>query len=407
MREENTSYKLFGIEYPAPVTVDASNPVESFSASVAPRIAPTREDEEKSATLLKIEPNQPKCAFCGKPATCLEYLHPLVNENGFPSGYCTDPANLVPCCDECKSNKNGEDWKKYMEDPQFEDVTNSDEKKQERVELIYQYEHDMPLLKVQYENVLGLEATLREELSSIKKAIANGSELDKTIEHAVSELNFYKSKISDDYCSAKRHRKWYSEKMPRSAYFFNWGKSVEQVAHSLYYNLIVHDASPSHDVIIIVTPDVNTMYVVAEALPEFHLRKGRKDSDDYPNVLLIDCALDNRRTELIFKNDENGRGIVAKGFQYDVSDHEYEIYYNMEGISADRREEIGSALERESEMNRILICTDDLYDSGFTDASRWAMYLQRRTGSPKGINVKLDSKEELVNAIRQLIKDNE
>ena len=43
----------------------------------------------------------------------MDHLHPLIIDRK-PTGYGTEPANLVPCCSNCNQPKGNMDWKTYM-----------------------------------------------------------------------------------------------------------------------------------------------------------------------------------------------------------------------------------------------------------------------------------------------------
>ena len=53
------------------------------------------------------------CAYCGKKATHLDHLHAFIVDR-MPTGYGTEPANLVPCCTECNQPKGNMNWEDFM-----------------------------------------------------------------------------------------------------------------------------------------------------------------------------------------------------------------------------------------------------------------------------------------------------
>ena len=54
-----------------------------------------------------------KCAYCGKKASHLDHLYALISDRK-PTGYYTEPANLVPCCRECNQPKGNMYWEDFM-----------------------------------------------------------------------------------------------------------------------------------------------------------------------------------------------------------------------------------------------------------------------------------------------------
>lgn len=56
-----------------------------------------------------------RCVYCGEQATNLDHLFPFIKDK-FPTGYFTEPANLVPCCSDCNQKKGAKLWHEYMDD---------------------------------------------------------------------------------------------------------------------------------------------------------------------------------------------------------------------------------------------------------------------------------------------------
>ena len=69
----------------------------------------TEQDDNKGSEI--------KCVYCGEKATHLDHLFPLVIDK-LPSGFCSEPTNLVPCCGNCNQSKGAKMWYEYM------DITN-------------------------------------------------------------------------------------------------------------------------------------------------------------------------------------------------------------------------------------------------------------------------------------------
>lgn len=87
------------------------------------------------------------CAYCGEPTQYLDHLHPLIDDKG-PTGYGTEPGNLVPCCRSCNQAKGNKDWRVYIES--ICDNNNEDAKKEKerRIDIIEQFQKEMKPQKV-------------------------------------------------------------------------------------------------------------------------------------------------------------------------------------------------------------------------------------------------------------------
>ena len=97
------------------------------------------------------------CAYCGKKATHLDHLHPLIIDR-MPTGYGTEAANLVPCCTECNQPKRNMYWEDFMRSDNCHhvgDAVNNDPQKamEKRIENIKQYQKMMPPQKVDIDDV--------------------------------------------------------------------------------------------------------------------------------------------------------------------------------------------------------------------------------------------------------------
>lgn len=54
-----------------------------------------------------------RCVYCGEQATNLDHLFPFIKDKR-PTGYFTEPANLVPCCGDCNQKKGAKPWYLFM-----------------------------------------------------------------------------------------------------------------------------------------------------------------------------------------------------------------------------------------------------------------------------------------------------
>lgn len=103
--------KINDIGYPSAdkITGRISTLRRSMACTLLNRDACTPEQEQE---WLRFFPDN-KCAYCGQTATHLDHLHPMIRNNE-PTGFGTDPGNLVPCCKKCNTPKSNMDWEDFM-----------------------------------------------------------------------------------------------------------------------------------------------------------------------------------------------------------------------------------------------------------------------------------------------------
>lgn len=113
------SCNIGGLKYPASDTLTArtSTLCRSMACTLIKREPCTAEEEQK---WLQFFPNK-TCAYCGKPATHLDHLYPLII-NRKPTGYGTYPGNLVPCCSQCNQSKGNLGFEEFMTSDKCEHI---------------------------------------------------------------------------------------------------------------------------------------------------------------------------------------------------------------------------------------------------------------------------------------------
>lgn len=90
-----------------------SSITNAFVCAIIPTIVPTIEDIEQALTILTIDPNDVRCAYCGDRATEWDHLRPLVWQRR-PTGFITEIGNLVPSCGKCNQSKGNKPWREWM-----------------------------------------------------------------------------------------------------------------------------------------------------------------------------------------------------------------------------------------------------------------------------------------------------
>ena len=100
--------KLYGKQYPSADKIWSRT--STVARSMASTLMPIVKPEKYSFSQLE---SGDKCVYCGAKANHLDHLYPLV-EKKYPSGYYTEPVNLVPCCGNCNQSKGAKYWYDYM-----------------------------------------------------------------------------------------------------------------------------------------------------------------------------------------------------------------------------------------------------------------------------------------------------
>lgn len=142
------SCKINGFKYPAADKLSSrtSTICRSMACTMLKRESCSPEEEK---LWMEFFPEK-KCAYCGKPASHLDHLYALI-ENRRPTGYGTEPANLVPCCRVCNQRKGNLDWKEYMRSDKCEHVVDSSNdissSIENRIKTIESFQEKMPASK--------------------------------------------------------------------------------------------------------------------------------------------------------------------------------------------------------------------------------------------------------------------
>lgn len=147
---------ILGLKVPTNDTIKSrtSTVAKSLATSVIPRIDPFDWELEIAKKTLRFgEEGEVLCTYCGKPATELDHLNPLVN-NKMPSGYITEIANLVPCCRKCNGSKRSMPWKEWL--TQNTDI--EEETKRESIRILTRYTTELPATKLDYDKIKGFKA---------------------------------------------------------------------------------------------------------------------------------------------------------------------------------------------------------------------------------------------------------
>lgn len=119
---KQSKYQINGFKYPASDTL--KNRTSTICRSMACTIAERKKCSSEMETMWKQFFPDKTCAYCGEKATHLDHLFPLISDRK-PTGYGSEPANLVPCCSKCNSKKGNFDWEEFMRSSKCEHVVDS------------------------------------------------------------------------------------------------------------------------------------------------------------------------------------------------------------------------------------------------------------------------------------------
>jgi 5-methylcytosine-specific restriction endonuclease McrA len=90
-----------------------SSITNAFVNSLVPVFPPTVDEIEHALAVLRMDPSDVRCAYCGNKSTEWDHLRPLVLKHR-PTGFVSEIANLVPSCAKCNQSKGNKPWREWM-----------------------------------------------------------------------------------------------------------------------------------------------------------------------------------------------------------------------------------------------------------------------------------------------------
>jgi HNH endonuclease len=90
-----------------------SSITNAFVNAILPATPPTLEEIEQALQILKMDPADLRCSYCGDKASEWDHLRPIVDDQR-PTGYISEIANLVPACGKCNQSKGNSHWREWM-----------------------------------------------------------------------------------------------------------------------------------------------------------------------------------------------------------------------------------------------------------------------------------------------------
>ena len=156
-----------GFKYPKrdKLSSRSSTICRSMACTLLERKKCSEEDEKKWK---KFFPKK-ECAYCGNPATHLDHLYSLI-ENKEPTGYGTEPANLVPCCSKCNQPKGNNKYYDFMRSEKCKHITYNQEEIENRIKIIDEFQKSMPAHRTMFsEDFLDKWRTIRDGFDNLLK----------------------------------------------------------------------------------------------------------------------------------------------------------------------------------------------------------------------------------------------
>lgn len=105
------------IKYPKRIKVSGrtSSITNAFYNGILPVIKHSEKEESDLKELLNYNESKGwQCIYCGNVANTFDHLNSLINDKK-PTGYFSEPGNLVPSCNSCNSSKGKKHWKEFMD----------------------------------------------------------------------------------------------------------------------------------------------------------------------------------------------------------------------------------------------------------------------------------------------------
>ena len=174
---KKSACKINDLKYPTADNISSrtSTLCRSMACTLLIRESCTAEKEKEWMTFFP----KKTCAYCGRPATHLDHLYALIIDRK-PTGYGTEPGNLVPCCGSCNQPKGNMHWEDFMRSDKCKHVgslKNADPIKamEERIDIIKNFQ-----IKTEAKRVF-IDASLMSEwentLSNLDKALIDTQKL--------------------------------------------------------------------------------------------------------------------------------------------------------------------------------------------------------------------------------------
>jgi hypothetical protein len=159
----------------------------AFFSAIIPVIKPTEVEELEALRILRINPNNIRCIYCGDKATEWDHLRAIISDQK-PTGYITEIANLVPSCGKCNQSKGKSNWRTWMEsNAKLSPKTRGIQDIKDRISRLQNYEAWRQPRKIDFATIVGSEKwqqhtqNWRSVLDLLKKSQDLANEIRDTI----------------------------------------------------------------------------------------------------------------------------------------------------------------------------------------------------------------------------------
>src|SRR5205807_7895246 len=103
------------LKYPRHMTIRgrASIVYHVFALALSDVTRPSPDEMVAALEALGQDPYNPRCVYCGSPATGWDHLNPIVHDHNW-TGWPSTIGNLVPACGPCNQSKAGKRWRDFV-----------------------------------------------------------------------------------------------------------------------------------------------------------------------------------------------------------------------------------------------------------------------------------------------------
>lgn len=182
--------EIFKMPKPMKITGRSSSITNSFINSIIPVIQPNEEEIKQALELLKIDPSNMECIYCGSSSTEWDHLRPIV-KNKRPTGYVSEICNLVPSCGKCNQSKGNKYWKTWMlSDAKLSPSSKKIDDLNERIERLELYEMSGNPIKVDFEKFIDAESWQKHwaNCNEIQSLMIESQKLAEVINNKIKKL---------------------------------------------------------------------------------------------------------------------------------------------------------------------------------------------------------------------------
>lgn len=194
-----TYLDVFKMPKPKNVSGRTSSITNSFVNGIIPCIQPTEEEVKRILTILGMDKDTIRCAYCGKETTEWDHFRPLVKDKR-PTGYISEINNLVPACGKCNQSKRNIDWKTWMlSDAPLSPKTKKVADLEEKIKRLEEYEKQTTPIILDFESLVGKSLwekhwqNYNELYAKMKESMDISNQIKTILKNKVNEPDFFSS----------------------------------------------------------------------------------------------------------------------------------------------------------------------------------------------------------------------